>query len=149
MMSSSETVRRLLKRRKQASAPVSGRLAVYLSCPVTEFHSERYGAMRSLALTHFPDAELQEPRTLFRSRKDWILRWPELLNSIHAVVFFADPAGWIGRGVALEIDDAQALNVPVWYLTPHRLLPLAQVGFGPPNHADWSDYQQVAALDEE
>jgi hypothetical protein len=144
-MSSTHRLRRSSERRKSGSAQMPRRrLNVYLACPISEFQSERYEIMRSLVQRHFPGAQLWEPRFLFANRADWIRQWPIVLQTLSNFVFFADPAGWIGKGVAREIAEAEAAGLPIWYLTLEESLPLARVEFGPPNESSWSQYQRIA-----
>lgn len=91
--------------------------SVYIASPLSTYETPRYAAMLARLRELLPDAELLPARDLFTSNADWLRRWPEILPTLAAVVFF-DDRGRIGRGVYQEVEDAQAARLPVFYL-PH------------------------------
>jgi hypothetical protein len=95
----------------------------------------------------FPQAQLLEARHLYASNAEWRRRWPAVLRRLTRLVFFADPDGWIGRGVWTEITDAAREGLPVFYLSDRgRLTPFASVRLGPPDDASWQRYCRVVPL---
>jgi hypothetical protein len=90
---------------------------VYLASPKPTFESRYYTRMVGCARTHFPHSRLLEARGMFRDNQDWLERWPEVLASLSALVFFAEVDGTVGMGVSKEVSDALAARLPVYYLT--------------------------------
>ncbi len=88
---------------------------VYVASPLTTYRTARYDAKLVQIGQRFPTATLLPARDLFRSTADWRERWPALLPTLAALVFFADIDGTIGLGVWSEVHDA-ADRIPVWYL---------------------------------
>jgi hypothetical protein len=68
---------------------------------------------------HFPEAELVEPSREFDSIGDWLRRRRAVLRSVGTVVFFEDRHGFIGRGVVGDLEIADALQLPIWFLSRH------------------------------
>lgn len=97
---------------------------VYVASPIQTYATPRYDAMLARLRQLLPQAEVLPARDLFTSNEDWRQRWPVLLPTLDALVFF-DHRGSIGRGVYQEIEDAAAAGLTVFYL-PHpaaELLP--------------------------
>lgn len=92
----------------------SGR--VYVACPLSTMDTPRYNTMLSRIRELVPDAQLLSARDLFRSNADWRARWPALLPTLDAVVFFDDAEGCIGAGTEQEISDAWRVGIPVFFL---------------------------------
>lgn len=101
-------------------ATLTGRIYVASSLPT--FATDRYGRMVGHAAAHFPRATILPARDAFRSNDEWRRRWPGVLDSLAAVAFFDDGAGFIGRGTLDEITDAARRGLPVYYLTPSGVL---------------------------
>lgn len=94
---------------------ITGR--VYVASSLSTYDTPRYDRMISAVRLHVPKADILPARDQFTSNADWRRRWPEILPTLAAVVFF-DDRGTIGRGVYQEIEDAQSVRLPVFYL-PH------------------------------
>jgi hypothetical protein len=58
-----------------------------------------------------------EPRLEFISTSDWLRRWPDVLETLDAIVAFGCIDNTIGKGVYAEVFDALAIGVPVWWLS--------------------------------
>ncbi|MBA3274580.1 MAG: hypothetical protein H0T72_02205 [Chloroflexia bacterium] len=63
-----------------------------------------------------PNADLLAARNLFTSNAEWRRRWPGILPTLAALVFFDDADGCIGAGVEREIVGAHGLGIPVYFL---------------------------------
>ncbi len=98
---------------------------VYLASPLGTFRTPRYGAKLAATRAHFPRADVLPARELFTSNADWRRRWPAILPTLRALVFFDDDAGYLGLGTWAELADVYRAGVPVWYLDDagdlHRL----------------------------
>lgn len=94
---------------------ITGR--VYVASSLSTYDTDRYDQMVESVREHFPHADLLPARDQFTSNADWRRRWPGMLPTLQAVVFFDDGEGWIGRGVLEEITTAQRAGLPVFYLT--------------------------------
>jgi hypothetical protein len=94
---------------------VSRRL--YVASPVYTYGTDRYRTMVRHARRHFPRFSLVEPRHEFTSTSDWLRRWPDVLDTLDAIVAFGCIDNTIGQGVHAEVADAVANGVPVWWLT--------------------------------
>jgi len=99
---------------------ITGR--VYVASSLSTYSTPRYARELERIRAFFPHADILPARDLFRSNDDWRRRWPELLTTLQAVVFFADDDGYIGYGVWTELTDALDQNIPVRYLTPEGRL---------------------------
>src|SRR5690242_15626639 len=113
------------------SAPLSSgsALHIYLAAPMGTYYTPRYEWALSQVRTHFPDHELISAREQYSSNADWCARWPAMCSTLSALVFIADPEGWIGLGVWCEIHYAKKMDLPVWYLCDQGLLPFHEIGF--------------------
>lgn len=96
---------------------ITGR--VYVASSLSTYSTARYEQMIDAARSHYPQATILPARDQFTSTDDWRRRWPELLNTLQAVVFFADDDGYIGYGVFTELTDALDRGIPVRYLAPN------------------------------
>ncbi len=98
---------------------------VYLASPLGTFRTPSYDAKLAATRAHFPRADVLPARDLFHSNDDWRHRWPSILPTLRALVFFDDGAGYLGLGTYTEAVDAFQAGVPVWYLDDagelHRL----------------------------
>lgn len=122
-MSSPRSIARAAARRNPRNCQTQMRIfrichgPFYIASPLSTYDTPRYAAMLVRLRELLPDAELLPARSLFTSNADWLRRWPEILPTLSAVVFF-DDRSTIGRGVYQEVEDAQAARLPVFYL-PH------------------------------
>lgn len=122
-MSTSRSIVRAARRGQQAKRRMisqhlhtfTGR--VYVASPIQTYTTPCYDTMLARVRVLLPNAELIPARDCFTSNADWRQRWPALLRTLDALIFF-DHQGSIGRGVFQEIEDAQATALPVFYL-PH------------------------------
>lgn len=100
---------------------------IYVASPLSTYHTTRYDRMLSRVRECFPESVILPARDLFASNADWRSRWPDILPTLDALVFFDDDAGCIGAGTERELADALAAAIPVYFLTPppfDRLDPL-------------------------
>lgn len=93
------------------------RQRIYLASPLQTFNQPRYDRELAQVERHFPDAIILTARGMFRNNQEWRQGWPWLLNGLDAVVFFADDAGFVGKGTWTECMDAYRRGLPVHYLT--------------------------------
>lgn len=91
---------------------------VYIASPISTYGTARYDAMVSRVRSHFPESDILPARDLFTSNADWRRKWPVILPTLDAVVFFDDDDGCIGAGTEQEITDAQSAGIPVSFLAP-------------------------------
>lgn len=99
---------------------------IYVASPLSTYGTARYDAMVSRVRSHYPDADILPARDLFGSNAHWRRKWPVILPTLDAVVFFDDDDGCIGAGTEQEIADAASAGIPVFFLTPppfDRLIP--------------------------
>src|SRR4051794_26177684 len=82
-------------RTKKHPAPRSIRGNVYIASPLQTYPTERYDAKIRRLRHHFPNASVLPARDLFASTVDWRQRWPEIVTTLTALVFFDDGEGWI------------------------------------------------------
>ncbi len=104
---------------------------IYVASPISTYQTDRYDAMVCRARCHFPDSDILPARDRFASNADWRRKWPVILLTLDAVVFFDDDDGCIGAGTEREIADAQSAGIPVFFLTPapfDRLIPCDRQG---------------------
>lgn len=124
-----------------SSPPVHLTGKVYVASPLTTYQTPRYDCMCATVRTLFPHADVLPARGLFASNAGWRARWPALLPTLAAVVFFTDDAGWIGKGVWAEISGAAHAGVPVALLTDGgSLYDIGSLAF----HVDEDDWRQYA-----
>jgi hypothetical protein len=108
---------------------ITGR--VYIASPIATFCTPRYDMELQRVRDLLPDADLIPARGAFTNNRDWRARWPALLRTLEAVVFFDDDEGCIGAGTEQEITDAWRAGIPVFFLprSPvNRLLPCDEGG---------------------
>lgn len=91
---------------------------IYVASPISTYNTARYDVMVSRVRRHFPGSDILPARDLFRSNDDWRRKWPVILPTLDAVVFFDDDDGCIGAGTEQEIADASSSGIPVFFLTP-------------------------------
>src|SRR5215217_6794518 len=119
------------KRNEPASETLSHPSAlegiVYLAYPLTVHRTARARRLVRLARRRFPHADVIPACELFTSNADWLSRWPEILPTLAAVCVFTDEDGWVGYGVSIEVNDAQAQGLPIFLLTETTLHPWAAV----------------------
>lgn len=104
---------------------------IYVASPISTYTTARYDTMLSRVRSRFPDSHILPARDLFKSNADWRRKWPVILPTLDAVVFFDDDDGCIGAGTEQEIADAQSADIPVSFLTPppfDRLIPCESQG---------------------
>lgn len=89
---------------------------IYVASPLSTYSTKRYDRMLGHITTSFPEAKLLPARSLYASNRDWLCQWPDVLNSIDAVVVFTDEGGWVGHGVWTELSDAALAGLPVWII---------------------------------
>lgn len=117
--------------------------SVYIASPLTTYQTPRYDGMCATVRTLFPHADVLPARGLFASNAEWRSRWPALLPTLAAVVFFTDDAGWIGKGVWMEIIGAAHAGVPVALLTDGGSLhDIGSLTFDV-DEDDWRQYAHV------
>lgn len=122
-MTSPRTIKRLAARQERGRPERKVRnfrrltSRVYVASPIQTFATPRYALMIARIRSLLPDAELVPGRDLFSSSADWRQRWPALLHTLDAVVFFDDVDGCIGAGTQEEIADAERAGIPVFFLT--------------------------------
>jgi hypothetical protein len=131
-----------LGEKTRPSSPTRAR--IYFAAPKSEYGSTHYHQSVAVLRARFPDAVILEGLTLFHDTGHWRAAWPGVLDSITAVVFVADPDGWIGRGVWSEIQAARG-RVPVHFLTDAgQLVPLAEVTCSSPDPENWTHHVRVS-----
>ena len=94
---------------------------IYVASPIQTYGTPRYAAMVARLREVTPHAELLLARDIFISNSDWRARWPALLPTIDALVFFDDDDGCIGAGTERELADAWLAGIPVYFLPPAPL----------------------------
>jgi hypothetical protein len=99
---------------------ITGR--VYVASSLHTFDTPRYNTELARIREHFPHAEIVPARGLFGSNAHWKRRWPDILTTIDALVFFADDDGYVGLGVWTELCHADERGIPIWYQAPHGRL---------------------------
>jgi len=116
---------------------------VYLASSLSTYRAPRYDRMLNASRAHFPQARVRTARSLFTSNQEWRARWPAVLTSSTALVFFVDAAGYIGKGVYQEIHDADMYGIPVWFLTDDgTMYDLNTLSFTV-DEDDWKQYARV------
>ena len=95
---------------------------IYLASPMPTYGTARYERPLAACGRQIPHAEILEPRSLFADASDWLQRWPLILTTIDALVFFDDGTGIIGYGVWTELHDAERSGKPVLYLADDEQL---------------------------
>lgn len=93
---------------------ITGR--VYVASSLSTYDTPRYDRMIDAVRLHFPEADLLPARDQFTSNADWRRKWPRMLPTLAAVVFFDDGDGYLGLGVSTEIVHAHRSGLPVWFL---------------------------------
>lgn len=125
---------------------------VYLASSLPTYRTPEYGEHLDMLARLVPDAEILPARDLFQSNSDWLCRWPEILPTLDAVVYFEDRDGYIGYGVFTEISDALARGIPVHFLTPEgKLREIAtdddgEIIITALRLDDWRQFAQVAYI---
>lgn len=94
---------------------------VYIASPVSTFQTARYEVNLIRIRRRYSEAEILEPRRLFKSTADWRAKWSSTLEHITELVFFCDESDHYGDGLAFELEDARLRHIPVWYLAPGGL----------------------------
>ncbi len=121
---------------------------VYIASSLSTYDTPRYAAMLTRLRDLLPDAELLSARDLFTCNADWLRKWPEILPTLAAVVFF-DDRGSVGLGVYQEVEDAQSVRLPVFYL-PHPaadLMPYdGEIVRLLPHGRSWAHYADVVYM---
>ena len=94
---------------------------VYLMARLIDFRAPCYDDALGWIRAQLPQANIQSPRELFRSNGEWLARWPTLLAEIHVGIVVS--AGYIGPGVAKELRELAARDLPLLWLRaePDRL----------------------------
>lgn len=125
---------------------------VYLASSLHTYRTPEYSEHLDMLARLVPDAEILPARDLFQSNSDWLCRWPEILPTLDAVVYFEDRDGYIGYGVFTEISDALARGIPIYFLTPEgKLREIAtdddgEIIFTALRLDDWRQFAQVAYI---
>lgn len=91
---------------------------IYVASPISTYTTARYDAMLSRVRSYFPESDILPARDLFESNTDWRRKWPVIVTTLDAVVFFDDDDGCIGAGTEQEITDASSARIPVFFLSP-------------------------------
>lgn len=89
---------------------------VYVASPLSTYETNRYDDLLGRLQQVMPKADLLPARACFSSKADWRRRWPSVLPTLDAVVFFDDEDGCIGAGTEKEIADAYRSGIPVLFL---------------------------------
>jgi len=124
---------------------------VYIASSLQTYSTARYDANLHLLRDLFPGAAVLPARDLFASTPDWRRRWPSLLPTLAALVFFHDGDGFIGMGVAAEIGEVSTAGLPVWYLADtNRLYRLDEIEVWPAleTHARFARVAYPVSVDE-
>lgn len=141
-----------------ARAPVADRGAfdpsritgrVYVASSLSTYSTARYEQMIDAARSHFPQATILPARDQFTSTDDWRRRWPDILPTLDALVYFEDRDGYIGYSVFTELTDALDRGIPVRYLAPNGGLyeisaddgEIETTAFRP---GDWQQFARIA-----
>lgn len=123
---------------------------VYLASPLTTYRTPRYDRMIEAARQRFPGATILPARGLFFGARDWLNRWPAVLETLAGIAFFTDEAGWIGKGVFTELMDARDAGLPIWVLTDdgavHSPYAFAISGV---DEEDWRQYARIQVMPEQ
>ena len=129
----------------QAKAAPVQRGSVYFSAPRLVFNTVAYKRGLDAVRTHWPHALTIESRQTFVNVDDWRRRWPFVLASIRVLVFTTDSAGYVGRGVWQEINDAESAGVPVLLVDANTgcLHGLADCEFSATDPYDWNQHVRV------
>lgn len=117
--------------------------SVYLAYPLHMHTTPRARRFIRLAQRRFPNAEILPACEQFSSNADWLRRWPLILPTIAAVCVVSDEAGWIGKGVWVELSDALAIDLPVFVLTNKRVYPWEEVTLIESDGRDWRRYARL------
>jgi hypothetical protein len=121
---------------------------VYFGAPLTEFETLRYAHLSRVARDRYTGCVVLEAKRLFASSDHWIGTWPTLLPTLDELVFITTADGWVGKGLAYEIDTAEAMGIPVLCLADDgRLHELPSLRRSPPNEASWHRYQRITLPD--
>lgn len=105
--------------RPAASEPRIGarrRASVYLASPVSVMEAPRCDTALAIVNEALPNAAIVEHQREFFDTAAWLIRWPAMLRTLGAIVFFPAADGTIGAGVAREIMDGLARGIPVRFL---------------------------------
>lgn len=89
---------------------------VYIASSLSTYRTPRYDRMIESIRTLFPQSNAMPARDQFTSNADWRRKWPDILPTIAAVVFFDDGDGYLGLGVWTEITDCFRIGLPLWYI---------------------------------
>lgn len=118
---------------------------VYFSAPRLVFRTQLYRRALDAVRTHWPHTQIVESRHAFVDVDDWRRRWPLVLSSIRVLVFVTDSAGYIGRGVWHEINEAESAGVPVLLVNAFTggLHGLADCDFSTADPEDWNRHVRV------
>lgn len=124
---------------------ITGR--VYVASSLSTYDTPRYDRMIDAVRLHFPDADILPARDQFTSNADWRRKWPRMLPTLAAMVFF-DDRGTIGRGVYQEVEDAKARDLPIFYLSDDGALYDRQdVALYRLDNGDWARYANPTVSD--
>lgn len=95
----------------------AGPRRVYVASPLNTFDSPDYDRRIDRIRELFPGDTIIPARGLFGSNGAWRRKWLAFLKTIDLLVFFADPGGFVGRGVWHECTTAHERGIPVRFLT--------------------------------
>jgi len=133
----------ILRAESAAASPNPTR--IYISSPMSTRGTDLYMRRLEQIERHFPGSVLIEPRLEFDSQHDWLRRRVEVLRSTNALVFFEDESNFIGRGVVTDVDAAQALQLPVWFVCGEGdFLPDGRFYIYIVPDGLWNEYAQVS-----
>ena len=110
---------------------------VYLMARLVDYHDPWYDGALDWIRAQLPEATIQSPRELFRTNREWLARWPTLVNEIQFGLVVT--ARYIGPGVVKELRGLAARDVPLLWLRvePDRLRPVSRFRAQHRSHEAW------------
>jgi hypothetical protein len=96
---------------------------VYTAHPMTTYGTEWAASHVASLAMQLPGVEVVDPEALaWPSDVDWLLEWPDLLDTLSALVVFGAPDRSVGIGCIREVADAILFGLPVAALDRRKIL---------------------------
>ncbi len=105
-------------------------LRIYLACRLVDEHSPHRVELLKVVRQCYPEAEILDGASLWRTNDDWLASWNELLPRIDCVILVPGTRGEVGLAGLQEVVDAWIDGIPVEVVTPAGVRPLERLTLG-------------------